>query len=180
MTFPADNALPPITLVLGGARSGKSAYAERLVNARGDGLYLATAEISDPDMAERVRIHRERRGEKWKTVEEPLEMPAELKKHAASERTVLVECLSVWLGNLMAAGRNVGAETGVLVETLSGLSRPVVLVSNEVGLGGVPDNRLARDFQDAAGQLNQTVALLADRVVLVAAGLPVVLKDIAE
>jgi len=180
LTFPADNALPPLTLVLGGARSGKSAYAERLVNAQGDGLYLATAEFSDPDMAERIRIHRERRGETWKTVEEPLELPAQLKKNATPDRIVLVECLSVWVGNLMAAGRDVGADTGALIACLSGLAHPVVLVSNEVGLGGIPDNQLARDFQDAAGQLNQTVAMLADRVVLVAAGLPVVLKDVAE
>ncbi len=180
MTSTASNTLPPITLVLGGARSGKSAYAERMINAHGPGLYIATAEISDPEIAERVRIHRGRRGENWTTVEEPLELVQALKDHVRPGRIALVECLTIWLSNLMAAGRDVGAETVALIETLGGLSDPVVLVSNEVGLGGIPGNRVAREFLDAAGQLNQLAAMAADRVVLVTAGLPMVLKEVLK
>lgn len=180
MISTAPDPLPPITLVLGGASSGKSLFAERMINARGSGLYLATAEINDPEIAEKVRIHRGRRGENWITVEEPLELASVLEKSICSERIVLVECLSIWLSNLMAAGRDIGAETGTLIGTLSELSRPVVLVSNEVGLGGIPENKVARTFLNAAGQLNQMVALMADRVVLVTAGLPLVLKEVDQ
>ncbi len=161
---------PAVTLVLGGARSGKSAYAEVLL---GGGTYLATAEAGDAEMAARIAAHRARRGEAWRTVEEPLELAAALAK---CEGPVLVDCLTLWLTNIMQAGRDVDAEVQALVAALQELAGPVVLVSNEVGQGIVPDNALAREFRDRAGRLNQEVAAVAGRVVLVAAGLPLVLK----
>ena len=165
--------LPSPTLVLGGARSGKSTFAESLIT---DGLYLATAQVLDGEMADRVRIHRERRGDSWTTLEEPLDLVGALQANATPNRPILVECLTLWLSNLLGAERDTEAETRTLVEALTGLGGPVVLVSNEVGLGIVPENQLARTFMDAAGRLNQAVAGVADRVVFVAAGLPLNLK----
>jgi adenosylcobinamide kinase / adenosylcobinamide-phosphate guanylyltransferase len=170
-------ALPAVTLVLGGMRSGKSEYAEHLIEAHGPGLYVATAEILDTEMAERVRRHRERRGSSWITVEEPLDLAVALGDHVVAGRAVLIDCLTLWLSNLLAAGRDPQAEAAALAAALAGLPAPVVLVSNEVGLGIVPDNALARAFADAAGRLNQAMAATADQVVLVSAGLPLVLKD---
>lgn len=166
--------LSPVTLVLGGQRSGKSAFAERLIEAHGPGLYLATAKAGDAEMAERIRRHRERRGEDWTTVEEPLKLARAL-SHA--DRPVLVDCLTLWLANLMAAGRDIEAETRALTGALDGLAQPVVLVSGEVGLGVIPPDPLARRFADGAGALNQAVARVAERVVFVAAGLATLLKD---
>jgi adenosylcobinamide kinase/adenosylcobinamide-phosphate guanylyltransferase len=164
------------TLVLGGARSGKSAHAERLVEAAGGGTYLATAEALDREMAERVAHHRARRGDLWRTVEEPLDLVGALQASAVAGRPVLVDCLTLWVSNLMFAERDLETETARLVAALPGLAGPVVLVSNEVGLGIVPDNALARRFRDAAGRLNQAVAAQCDRVLFIAAGLPLVLK----
>ena len=164
-----------ITLVFGGARSGKSAYAERLIGERG--LYLATAEAGDEEMAERVRAHRERRGAGWETIEEPLDLAGALERHASADPPVLVDCLTLWLSNLMAAGRDIEAETRRLIERLGAMPCPLVLVSNEVGLGLVPTTPLGRAFRDHAGRLNQRVAAAADRVIFVAAGLPLTLKD---
>lgn len=178
MISPISYPLPLITLVLGGARSGKSVYAERLINANEAGLYLATAEIIDDEMAERVRLHRERRNRIWTTVEEPLNLAQALKEHSSPQRPVLVECLTIWLSNLMTAKRRIGAETDALIETLSLLHGPVVFVSNEVGQGIIPGDRQSRDFVDAAGRLNQSIAMIADKVVFVTAGLPVVLKEV--
>ncbi len=171
--------LPPVTLILGGMRSGKSGFAEGLVEAQGRGLYIATAEVLDGEMAERVRRHRERRGDAWTTVEEPLDLSVALAEHTVAGRAVLVDCLTLWLSNIMAAGRDVRAETETLIAAFPGLPAPVVLVSNEVGQGIVPENALARAFADAAGRLNQRVAAAAGRVVLVSAGLPLVLKEAA-
>jgi adenosylcobinamide kinase/adenosylcobinamide-phosphate guanylyltransferase len=128
-------------------------------------------------MAERIRRHRERRDGRWTTREAPLALVEALIEAARANRPVLVDCLTLWLSNLMLAGRDIAAERVHLVGTLSGLAGPIVLVSNEVGLGIVPDNALARRFLDEAGRLNQAVAAVADRVVLLAAGLPLVLKD---
>lgn len=173
-------ALPSVTLVLGGARSGKSAYAEILVEGMGPGLYLATAEAGDAEMAERIRRHRERRGARWTTVEEPLDLAGALGRNTAPRRPILVDCLTLWLSNIMAAGFDVSAETEALTQGLYRLPGPVVLVSNEVGLGIVPGTELGRLFRDHAGRLNQTIARISDRVVFVAAGLPLILKDNAE
>jgi adenosylcobinamide kinase / adenosylcobinamide-phosphate guanylyltransferase len=177
LTRPAFAPLPPLTLVLGGARSGKSRHAEMLIEAHGSGLYLATAEPGDHEMAARIEAHRARRGAAWTTIEEPLELAAALARHSRADRPILVDCLTLWLSNLMLAGRDLDAATHGLVECLSGLAGPVVLVSNEVGLGIVPDNAQARRFRDGAGRLNQAVAAVCQQVVLVAAGLPLVLKQ---
>lgn len=175
--------LPRITLVLGGARSGKSRHAEQTIeSALGGGFYegatyLATAEALDGEMKARIAEHRARRGDGWRTVEEPLDLVGALAANADSARPILVDCLTLWLGNLMGAGRDIDAETAALAACLQVIGGPVVLVSNEVGLGIVPDNALAREFRDHAGRLNQAVAAIADHVVFVAAGLPLVLKD---
>lgn len=174
--------LPRITLVLGGARSGKSAYAEGMIEAGiGDAwegaLYLATAEAGDAEMAARILEHRRRRGPAWRTLEEPLDLAGALSASADPAFPVLVDCLTLWLSNIMGEGGDVDAGTQALVAVLQDLAGPVVLVSNEVGLGIVPDNALARDFRDRAGRLNQDVAAVAGRVVLVTAGVPLTLKD---
>lgn len=168
--------LARITLVLGGARSGKSRYAETLVREAGGGVYLATAQALDGEMATRIARHRADRGGGWTTLEEPLELAAALERGAQSARPILVDCLTLWLSNLMGAGRTAEPETARLLTVLKTLPVPVVFVSNEVGLGIVPDNALARAFRDEAGRLNQAVAAAADRVVFLAAGLPLVLK----
>ena len=174
--------LPHLTLVLGGARSGKSRHAELMIeeSAR-EAVYLATAEAGDGEMAERIRRHRRRRAEQgatsWRTVEEPLALVAILTEMARPGRPILVDCLTLWLSNLLLAGRDVATETATLVAALPGVVAPLVLVANEVGLGIVPDNALAREFRDHAGLLNQSVASIADRVVFVAAGLPITLKE---
>ncbi len=177
MTCALVSLFPPVTLVLGGARSGKSAYAERMIIERGGGLYLATAEARDDEMAERIRQHRTRRGAGWDTVEEPLELAATLARIADSGRPILVDCLTLWLSNLMAAERTIEEEVAELLRCLPSLPAPVVFVSNEVGLGIVPETPLGRAFRDHAGRLNQQVAAAADRVIFLAAGLPLVLKD---
>lgn len=175
--LPHEAALPKLTLVLGGARSGKSAYAEQLIEAAGGGVYLATAEALDSEMRERVQIHKDRRGETWQTVEEPLDLASAIGT-AASEhgKPILVDCLTLWLSNLMGADRDVDTETDLLAVALSECQTPVVMVSNEVGLGIVPENALARRFRDEAGRINQRLAQVADRVVFVAAGLPLAMK----
>jgi len=175
--------LPRVTLVLGGARSGKSRHAESLIEsalaagAYDGATYMATAEALDAEMAARIEAHRRRRGDVWRTVETPLELVAALTGHADPVRPILVDCLTLWLSNLSGAGRDVDAEIAALAARLQDIGGPVVLVANEVGLGIVPDNALARDFRDHAGRLNQMVAEVADRVLFVAAGLPLTMKD---
>jgi adenosylcobinamide kinase / adenosylcobinamide-phosphate guanylyltransferase len=172
-------ALPPVTLILGGARSGKSRYAEQLVESYDRGLYLATAQAvsDDREMAERIALHKKRRGDFWQTIEEPLDIANIITGEANAERPILVDCLTLWLSNLMFGERDLDAETVALTEALAQTKGPVVLVSNEVGLGIVPDNALARRFRDCAGRLNQVVAGSADRVVFMAAGLTMIMKD---
>ena len=178
-TYGADGPrLPPVTLVLGGTRSGKSRYAERLVeDAARCGTYLATAEAGDAEMAERIAAHRARRGPFWKTIEIALELGPAIAAEATPQRPVLVDCLTLWLSNLLLAGRSLDRETGELFGALRKVAGPVVLVANEVGMGLVPETPLGRTFRDAAGHLNQEIAALADRVVFVAAGLPLMLKE---
>jgi adenosylcobinamide kinase/adenosylcobinamide-phosphate guanylyltransferase len=181
--MPQDKQLPPITLVLGGARSGKSRYAEDLVTATGAGVYLATAQAGDGEMAGRIARHRARRGSAWQTLEEPLALGPALVSASAMAETcggaVLVDCLTLWLSNLMGAGCDVDRETAALLAVLPQLAAPVVFVSNEVGSGIVPATPLGRAFRDEAGRLNQRVAAAADHVVLVVAGLPLILKQSA-
>jgi adenosylcobinamide kinase / adenosylcobinamide-phosphate guanylyltransferase len=169
--------LPRITLVLGGARSGKSRYAERLVeNAATCGTYCATAEARDAEMAERIAAHQARRGAFWRTIEAPLALAPAIAAEATAARPLLVDCLTLWLSNLILAGQQPEEDTSALCRALRAAGGPVVLVSNEVGMGLVPETPLGRQFRDAAGWLNQQMAALADRVVFVAAGLPLVLK----
>lgn len=160
------------TLVLGGARSGKSSLAERLVRGMsGQPTYIATAIAGDEEMRARIAQHREQRGEGWHTVEEPLALSDAIR---AADGPVLVDCLTLWLSNLMFAERDVAAETAGLLDAMA--TGPVVLVSNEVGMGLVPDTPLGRRFRDAQGRLNQAVAAAVPRVLFVAAGLPITLK----
>jgi adenosyl cobinamide kinase/adenosyl cobinamide phosphate guanylyltransferase len=164
-----------LTLVLGGARSGKSRYAESLIAVLPPPwAYVATAEAGDHEMAVRIRAHRSRRGPSWRTIEAPRDLTAAF---AACERMpVLVDCLTLWLSNLMLADADVNAEVGRLEEALAATVAPVVLVANEVGSGIVPDHALGRKFRDLQGLLNQRIAARADRVVLMVAGLPLALK----
>lgn len=165
-------------LVLGGQRSGKSAHAEGLVLASGLApVYVATAAAGDREMAERIAVHRSRRGDGWRVVEEPLDVAGAIAREAGVGYHVLVDCLTIWVSNLMLANRAVEAEASRLVAALAETGGPVVLVSGEVGLGVVPGDALSRRFADALGALNQRVAAAVDRVVLVAAGLPLVLKS---
>ncbi len=164
------------TLVLGGARSGKSAFAERLVvNSGLPRIYLATATAGDEEMRLRIARHRQERGEGWRTVEEPLDLVAALTRHN-HDGAVLVDCLTLWLSNLMFADRDVEAESQRLANWLATTPGPVVLVSNEVGLGLVPETPLGRSFRDAQGRLNQIIAAAVPDVAFVAAGLPLWLK----
>jgi len=173
----AHAALPRIALVLGGARSGKSRFAETLaMSAGGKAIYLATAEQRDAEMAARIAAHRARRGAAWTTVEEPVELVNRLLELSDGAAPVLVDCLTLWLANLLEGRRDIGFEIERLLAVLPQMKAPVVLVANEVGLGIVPDNALARSFRDQAGRLNQAVAASADRVVFMAAGLPLALK----
>ncbi len=168
--------LPPLTLVLGGQRSGKSVYAESLFAAGRPALYVATAEAGDREMAERIAAHKARRGRGWETREEPIEIARAL---GASNKPALVECLSLWVSNLMDARRDLAAETDALLAAAAARAAPSVIVSVEAGLGVVPDNALARAWLDAVGLVNQKIAAAAGRVVLVTAGLPLILKDTA-
>ena len=164
-----------IILVLGGARSGKSRYAERLaLRHRGRKAYIATAEAFDDEMRARIAWHRQRRGDGWETSEAPLELAGALA--ACTADFVLVDCLTVWLGNLLHHGREPEAEVGLLCDALKQTRMRVVIVSNEVGLGIVPDNPPARAFRDVQGLANQAIARLADEVIFMAAGLPMVVK----
>jgi len=166
-----------LTLVLGGARSGKSRYAEGLMAALPPPwIYVATAEAGDAEMAGRIALHRARRGGDWQTIEAPHDLPAALAV-AAAGAPVLVDCTTLWLSNRMLAGADMEAEAARLETALDDRRGVAVLVSNEVGFGIVPDNALARRFRDLQGRLNQRLAARADRVVLVVAGLPVVVKE---
>ncbi|SOD95098.1 bifunctional adenosylcobinamide kinase/adenosylcobinamide-phosphate guanylyltransferase [Caenispirillum bisanense] len=179
---PADfSPLPPVTLVLGGARSGKSRLAEAMVRASGAAraTYVATAQAWDDEMAERISVHRERRDAFWRTVEEPLDLAGLLPRVPPGE-PVLVDCLTLWLTNQMLSAPDIDPEYAIdaLIGALGRTFAPLVLVSNEVGLGIVPDTPLGRSFRDLAGRLNQMVSEAADRVIFTAAGVPLILKNV--
>lgn len=164
-----------MTLVLGGARSGKSRHAEALIEAEtGPWTYIATAQAFDDEMHERIAQHRARRDGGWRTVDAPLELGRAIA--AGDGSPVLVDCLTLWLTNVVLAERDVAAERAALVEACRNAAGPLVLVSNEVGFGIVPENALARRFRDEAGRLHQELAAIADRVVLVVAGIPMQVK----
>lgn len=165
-------------LVLGGARSGKSALAERMARAQGGSLaYIATAQAFDAEMAARIARHRADRGPGWTTIEAPFALPAALASaRPAACGAVVIDCLTLWLSNLMLADHDVETAGAALAGAIAAHPGPVIAVSNEVGLGIVPENALARRFRDAQGRLNQRMAAAADLVVFCAAGLPLVLK----
>ncbi len=174
---PPRTEFAKITFVLGGARSGKSSFAEKRVEATAlQPVYLATGRAYDDEMQSRIAIHRDRRGTQWQTVEEPLDLVGALEKNTGHDRCVLVDCLTLWITNLMMAERDVLAETEKLVASLPKLTGLVIFVSNEVGLGIVPENRMAREFRDFAGFAHQAVASVADEVYFLAAGLPLKMK----
>lgn len=169
-------SLPPLTLVVGGARSGKSAFAERLIAATArPRRYIATAEAWDDEMRARIARHRADRADGWTTVEAPLDLCAALQA-ARPDEAVLVDCATLWLTNHLLAGHDLGAETLSLITALAVCPAPVVVVSNETGWGIVPENALARRFRDEQGRLNQRLAAEAALVVTVIAGLPLALK----
>ena len=165
-----------IHLVIGGARSGKSSYAER--QAQESGLrvtYIATCEARDEEMTTRIAHHRDRRPAEWRTAEEPLLLADALAREAAADCCLLVDCLTLWLTNVLLGKRE--EEIDKLLAALPALPGRILLVSNEVGWGIVPENALARRFRDEQGRLNQRIAAIADQVTLVAAGLPLGLKS---
>lgn len=163
-----------VTLVLGGARSGKSRFAEGLAPQTGTRTYLATAEAFDDEMRERISHHQVQRGAGWTTIEAPLDLAAALR--GIETDFVLVDCITVWLGNLMHHQREVRTHVAELCAALRECRATVVLVSNEVGLSIVPENALARRFRDEQGFANQRLAEIADSVYFIAAGLPLALK----
>ena len=165
-----------IILITGGARSGKSVRAEmRARDFPGKPVYIATAEPLDAEMRERIASHRARRGSDWLERETPLELVAALHETDGGGAR-LVDCLTLWLSNLLHAGRDWAKEADSLADVLARQKSAVVLVTNEVGLGIVPDNALARQFRDAAGLVNQLVARVADEVEFLVAGLPMRVK----
>ena len=165
-------------LVLGGARSGKSRYAERRARESGlTAIYIATAEALDAEMQQRIEHHRNERGPGWETVEAPLDVAGAIRTHAAPGRVLLVDCLTLWISNLLLAGREIEPAVAELAAAIEGAIGPVILVSNEVGSGIVPDNALARSFRDEAGRANQRLAAVVSEVQLIVAGLPLSLKS---
>jgi len=171
--------------ITGGTRSGKSSFAEDLAaNYLTSLCYLATAQSLDNEMAQRIRKHRERRGDAWQTIEEPLFLPQALADNDGIFKVILVDCLTLWLSNLLLACEEPGEEAEIsildnvrrLATTLSCMTTPVIIVTNEVGMGIVPENKLARLFRDIAGQANQIIATAADEAWLVASGIPLRLK----
>jgi adenosylcobinamide kinase/adenosylcobinamide-phosphate guanylyltransferase len=172
-----------IILITGGARSGKSRYAEqRAGELGGRRLYVATAEAMDEEMAQRVAEHKKRRGNDWNTIEEPMEVPAALLAQRGDTDCALVDCVTLWLSNLLLShdAEFAARRLEELLETLPRLDFHVVLVTNEVGLGIVPDNPLARQFRDLVGWANQRIAAAADEVVLTVAGMPMIIKKAAS
>jgi adenosylcobinamide kinase/adenosylcobinamide-phosphate guanylyltransferase len=167
-----------VVFITGGARSGKSSLALRLASAReGKRAFVATMQPLDEESAERIKKHRLERGDQWKTYEEPIEVAKLLRELTGQYDVVIFDCLTLWLSNLMLAGKDVRQAVDDLIEAISGSSNVALyIVSNEVGMGIVPENELARRFRDEAGHLNQKMAALADRAFMSVSGLSVTLK----
>ncbi|MDA8082468.1 MAG: bifunctional adenosylcobinamide kinase/adenosylcobinamide-phosphate guanylyltransferase [Nitrospiraceae bacterium] len=163
--------------LLGGARSGKSKFAlAEASKIPGRRAFIATATANDAEMLQRIEKHRQARSSEWKTFEEPVKVPELLTGISGSFEVIVVDCLTLWLSNLMFSGRDIGEECGSFVSCIKTSPASLFVVANEVGLGIVPDNGLARQFRDLAGVLNQKVAATADDVFLMAAGIPVKIK----
>ncbi|WP_425091729.1 bifunctional adenosylcobinamide kinase/adenosylcobinamide-phosphate guanylyltransferase [Tropicimonas sp. S265A] len=168
--------MPHLTVILGGAASGKSRFAEALVTETDrDRVYIATAQAFDAEMAAKIKKHKSDRGSLWRTLESPLDPAAALASVRETE-IVLLDCATLWLSNVMLAEKDWEAEADAFLTTLAACPVPVVVVSNETGMGIVPEHRLGRDFRNAQGALNQRLAAQADRVALIVAGLPLALK----
>lgn len=168
--------LPALTLIVGGARSGKSGFAERLVTGSGrPRLYLATAQSFDAEMDEKIALHKTQRGPDWTTIEAPFDA-ARVLGECRPEQAVLLDCATLWLSNHLLAEHDLAIEAAKLFAALAACPAPVVIVSNEVGAGIVPDNALSRQFRNAQGLLNQRLAAQSNLVVTIIAGLPLVLK----
>ncbi|MBB3590382.1 adenosylcobinamide kinase/adenosylcobinamide-phosphate guanylyltransferase [Rhizobium sp. BK529] len=166
-----------VTFILGGARSGKSRFAENLITTGGlERHYIATGRAWDEEMQARIIKHKADRGPSWTTHEEPLDLAERLAAIDAEGRAILVDCLTLWLTNLMMDGRDIAAQSAALAAFLPTARAQLVIVSNEVGLGIVPDNRMAREFRDHAGRLHQMIAASATDVYFIAAGLPLKMK----
>lgn len=164
--------------VIGGTRSGKSRYAQSRMEALPGVLtFIATAQALDEEMTDRIARHRADRGPRWQSLEAPLDLAQAIEQAQHSTDAILVDCLTLWLSNLMHAERDLAAATQSLTEAVQSCPIPIALVANEVGMGIVPENALARRFRDEAGRLNQRIAATAQEVVLVAAGLPLWLKN---
>lgn len=164
-------------LVIGGARSGKSGFAEALARRSGlSRVYVATGQAHDAEMTARITRHRADRGDGWTTVEAPLDLAAAIGRHTAADRIVLVDCLTLWLSNVMLSGDDVPSASETLIGAVGAASGPLILVSNEVGHGIVPETALGRHFRDCQGRLNQMAATVASDVFFVAAGCPTRLK----
>ncbi len=173
MTHNFDQSL----LVLGGARSGKSRFAQRQAEALpGELVYIATAQAFDAEMEDRIARHRATRGPRWRTVDAPIALAAAILVESRLDSVVLVDCLTLWASNLLLGEQDVAAAIPALTDAIAQASGKIILVTNEVGLGIVPDNALARRFRDIAGDINQAVAACVDSAIFVAAGLPMVLK----
>jgi adenosylcobinamide kinase/adenosylcobinamide-phosphate guanylyltransferase len=171
------------TFILGGARSGKSSYAEKLAEKSGlEVVYIATAQVYDPEFAERIRLHRQRRPSHWQLIEEPFFLAKTLRDNARADRILLVDCLTLYLAQWLCPdcqapmNKTWQEERSELLTTLNSRAGPVILVSNEVGLGIVPMGEINRHYQDEAGRLNQAVAAICDKALFMAAGLPLTLK----
>ncbi len=164
-------------LILGGARSGKSALAEGLASATDlEVIYIATATANDDEMQQRINRHQQQRPAHWTTIESPYELAETLRQQSASQRCLLVDCLTLWLSNLLCDARDTESARKALLETVAGLPGEIIFVSNEVGLGVIPMGRLSRQFVDESGRLHQSLAQQCDRVVFTAAGLPLIMK----
>lgn len=167
------------TLVLGGARSGKSRYALALGErsaATGERVFVATAVRSDDEMSARIDKHQADRGAEWRTVEEPVELARVISEHCTADSVVVVDCLTLWLNNVMLHGRDIGSELEALVYGIDSANGELVIVSNELGLGLVPDTPLGREYRDWHGAMNQRVATVCDSVLLMVAGVPMTVK----
>lgn len=180
----SDTAAPAkLHFILGGARSGKSAralmLAEAVRTAKGQTpqlIYLATAQPGDAEMAARIGRHRSERGSRWRTIETPMDIGSTLRQLEEPDHMIVIDCLTLWLSNLMDAKLDIDAASSALLLALKACPSPVIVLSNEVGLGIVPDNPMAREFRDHSGRLHQAIAAQADRVDFMAAGLHFRLK----
>lgn len=170
-----------IRLVIGGARSGKSSYAEKLASLSGKNvIYIATAQAYDDEMQARIQQHQDQRPDKWETIEEPINIDQVISDNSLISNCILIDCLTLWLTNLLCEKRDVAACKQTLLDALQQSFSDIILVTNETGMGIVPMGQLTRRYCDEAGWLHQMIAAVADEVVLMVAGIPVLIKDIKE